>query len=329
MIFLEGFLARYPEFTGRPFWVSGESYAGHYTIELVTAILEAKKQGRLSGLNLKGFAAGNAWTDPPSDNRGAVETWWNRALISDATYRCAISSCDFSNIGPLMATSDDCNSCLSTAQASFGHIDIYDIYADVCNYSQEHNYAIHQLARAGSPVHKVLDNALKSRKLQGSPNEPPYVPCLENYMTEYLTRSDVVKAIHATASPLTWTQCSSVLSYNYADVLTSVVPLYRKLLTNYPELKIYVYSGDVDAIVPYWGSRQWIASLGMTVSKPWRAWLTPDNNQAGGFIQEYANGQFTFITVRGAGHMVPGTQPKRAFHMINHIVNGDPLQEVN
>jgi serine carboxypeptidase-like clade 2 len=125
--FLEGFLNRYPEFVGRKFWVSGESYAGHYTIELVTAILEAKKQGRLSGLNLQGFAAGNAWTDPPSDNRGAVETWWNRALIDDSTYHCAIASCDFSKIGPL-ETNGECSACLATAQASFANINIYGSY---------------------------------------------------------------------------------------------------------------------------------------------------------------------------------------------------------
>jgi serine carboxypeptidase-like clade 2 len=144
-------------------------------------------------------------------------------------------------------------------------------------------------------------------------------------MTSYLRREEVIRAIHAQTSPLSWSMCSSVVSYSYADVLTSVVPLYRKLLFSHPGLKIFVYSGDVDAIVPYWGSRQWIASLGMKVSKPWQVWLTPDDKQAGGFVQEYENGQFTFITVRDAGHMVPGTQPKRAFHMINHIVHGDPL----
>lgn len=36
--FLEGFLARYPEFIGRPFWVSGESYAGHYTVSVNRSI---------------------------------------------------------------------------------------------------------------------------------------------------------------------------------------------------------------------------------------------------------------------------------------------------
>lgn len=46
---------------------------------------------------------------------------------------------------------------------------------------------------------------------------------------------------------------SNVLNYSYSDLLTSVLPVYRKLLKEYPKLKLNVFSGDVDAIVPYWG----------------------------------------------------------------------------
>lgn len=32
--FLQGFLGRYPEYAGRPFWIAGESYGGHYVPNL-------------------------------------------------------------------------------------------------------------------------------------------------------------------------------------------------------------------------------------------------------------------------------------------------------
>jgi hypothetical protein len=45
--------------------------------------------------------AGNAWTDPVEDNKGAVDFWYSHALISDATREGIYSLCNFSHIGPL------------------------------------------------------------------------------------------------------------------------------------------------------------------------------------------------------------------------------------
>jgi hypothetical protein len=49
------------------------------------------------------------------------------------------------------------------------------------------------------------------------------------------------------------------------------------------------------------GSRQWISLLDLPVHNAWRTWVT-DDQQAGGFVQDYLGGQLTFITVRGAGY---------------------------
>lgn len=39
-------------------------------------------------------------------------------------------------------------------------------------------------------------------------------------------------------------------------------------------LKVWVFSGDVDGIVPVVGSRRWISSLNLPIAKPWRAWTS-------------------------------------------------------
>lgn len=69
-----------------------------------------------------------------------------------------------------------------------------------------------------------------------------------------------------------------------------------------------VYSGDIDAIVPVTGSRRWIESLQLPVRRPWHQWHV--DGQVAGFEVQYEG--LTFATVRGAGHMVPYTQPGRA-----------------
>src|SRR5690349_2381568 len=60
-----------------------------------------------------------------------------------------------------------------------------------------------------------------------------------------------------------------------------------------------VTTGDVDAIVPVTGTRQWIATMNWPVREPWRAWFGSDG-LVGGFVTYY-NNAITFATVRGAG----------------------------
>eukprot|EP00955_Chlamydomonas_euryale_P105284 365629-Chlamydomonas_euryale.AAC.6 len=68
-------------------------------------------------------------------------------------------------------------------------------------------------------------------------------------------------------------------------------------------LRILVFSGDVDGIVPVVGSRRWTAGLGLTTTRPWQPWLSA-TQQVGGYIVEYEG--LSFATVRNAGHMVSG-----------------------
>lgn len=36
--FLLGFLTRFPQYAGRPFWIAGESYGGHYVPNLALQV---------------------------------------------------------------------------------------------------------------------------------------------------------------------------------------------------------------------------------------------------------------------------------------------------
>ena len=45
--------------------------------------------------------AGNAWTHPRIDNKGAVDFWWAHAIISDESRDSMLHSCNFSDVGPL------------------------------------------------------------------------------------------------------------------------------------------------------------------------------------------------------------------------------------
>lgn len=54
-VFLLNWLERFPEYKGRDFYISGESYAGHYVPQLAHTILSHNKIANKTLINLKGI----------------------------------------------------------------------------------------------------------------------------------------------------------------------------------------------------------------------------------------------------------------------------------
>ena len=62
--FLTEFSDAHPELKGRDFYVTGESYAGHYVPAVSYAVFEAQRKGEGPSFKLKGLAVGNGLTEP-------------------------------------------------------------------------------------------------------------------------------------------------------------------------------------------------------------------------------------------------------------------------
>ncbi|CAL5224857.1 g7615 [Coccomyxa viridis] len=334
--FLQGFMERFPAYQGRPFWIAGESYGGHYVPNLALAVVKFNEVADASDrINIKGFMAGNAWTDPVEDNKGAVDFWYSHALISEDTRDGIFGQCNFSRIGPLQVSArvesensnKSCNDYLTASQleSGFGNggVNIYDIFADVCGPDRE-VAVVRQFARVlGTPSAKAGTNSVVSTASLAAvvslPTPGAYDPCIDNEVTAYFNRPDVQQAFHANSSgnelPYAWESCSSQILYSRTDLLTSMLPKYKALLDY--DLSILVFSGDVDAIVPVTGTRRWLRKLGLPVKLQWRPWKSA-TGQVGGYYEVYDG--LTFATVRDAGHMVPYTQPERALFLFTKWV---------
>lgn len=253
-------------------------------------------------INLVGILEGNAWTFMPLDNQGAIDTWRDRMIVPADQVAAVKAHCNLSYVGPLHKLRDSqCDEAINAAMDHFSYVNIYDIYVDVC----QSNHLLKQLAKV-SWFHAKLYNVLTARQQRrAGPPLPPFDPCSDNHLSEYLNNLDVQKAIGAvppTAThPIQWNECSNVVNYDFNDVATSVVPVLKRLMAR-PNFHALVYSGDVDAIVPTAGTLNWINTLNQTVKVPWKVWLD-ENKQAGGFVTVYD--RFTFTTIRNAGHMCP------------------------
>jgi len=134
-----------------------------------------------------------------------------------------------------------------------------------------------------------------------------------------MQRDDVISALHANPDlEFEWSECSSVLQYNYSDMDVYMEPIYLQLLELQPDIKLLVYSGDDDAVCATIGTQYWIYGLGLTVTKSWTPWYFEE--EVGGYIVHF-NG-LTFMTVHSAGHMVPDTQPERALYIWSNFLKG-------
>ena len=321
----------------------GGHYVPHFTQKIAqeNAAAAAGVAGAVH-MNIQGFMVGNAWTVAELDNAGAVFYDWTHGLISDENYLGIFKACNMSNVGPLRRLKQGgasflpalqmSEAALAAAEAaghtfdqsctyyqnaifeSFNNVDIYDIYADVCvaadGTKQLKPQAAAMLKAAGRPV---PTGGLKvtgptddddSSATHAADNKggcwSGYEPCISSYVNTYLNRADVQAAIHA--RPTQWTDCSNIINYDRTSLLTSMLPVYEYLMSQ--NLKLLVYSGDVDAIVPITGTRTWIDALNLQTAEPWRPYMVHD--QVGGFVQEYKG--LTFASVRNAGHLVPGTR---------------------
>jgi len=88
-----------------------------------------------------------------------------------------------------------------------------------------------------------------------------------------------------------------------------------------------IYSGDADACVPYYGTEEWTQGLGQAITKDWHSWTTNFNSGhsgVGGYVVNFAP-DFTFITIKGAGHMVPTYKPLPALTFFQRWLAGQPI----
>merc|ERR1711991_238975 len=283
---------------------------------------EGNKQNPQAPINLFGMLEGNAWTYMPIDTTGAIDTWVERAIVPKYQVDDIKKHCNLSYVGPLLAKRDSqCDEVINKAMSAFNYVDIYDIYVDICLGNKKMKQ-LKQMAKVSWFHAKLVENLSTKKR---SPPLPPFDPCIDNHLSDYFNSLEVQKAINAVpqtaTSPIRWEECSDVVHYDFNSVAQSVIPILKGLFER-PDFHALVYSGDVDAIVPIKGTLTWIESLGRPIKEEWKAWLDY-NGQCAGFRTVYD--QFTFTSIRNAGHQVPEYQPARAYKMYEMWLNNQKI----
>ncbi|KAH9321478.1 hypothetical protein KI387_016117 [Taxus chinensis] len=249
--------------------------------------------GKTLSNNPYSWNQGNGVINANTDGRGYVDYMWSHALISDETYEGVLKNCDFVSLNA-SGNTPKCNIFYDQAYAESGNIDPYNIYAPLC--TEDHSNST--MGMQGNGLNGMID------------------PCSDNYITTYLNKPEVQKALHAYHDYITFGNYSLCSSITYSDRALTVLPIYEKMLA--AGIRVLVYSGDVDSVLPVSGTRLSINALKLKIQKSWYPWMNGDDDVAGYSI--IYKGGLTFATVRGAGHEVPSYQPARALAMVKYFI---------
>ncbi|MFS7919902.1 putative carboxypeptidase D [Helianthus anomalus] len=161
-IFLVNWLERFPQYKTRDFYITGESYAGHYVPQLAYTIFLNNKKTNQTVINIKGIAIGNAVIDEELHQKGKYDYWWSHAMISDSTHDAIFKYCDFAS----NSTSAMCNDIIDKAWNEMGDVDVYNIYAPICLTPAERNRGgpcvLGGVARATA---QLLTGSVKKKKI--------------------------------------------------------------------------------------------------------------------------------------------------------------------
>jgi carboxypeptidase C (cathepsin A) len=124
-------------------------------------------------------------------------------------------------------------------------------------------------------------------------------------------------------------ECNARIRGKYESAKNASYWLYPTLLRE--NLRVWVYSGDVDGNVPVTGTLNWIQRLrdehGMPIIESWREWWMPGfhthEDQMGGMTWELRG--LTFATLKGAGHFAGRDRPRESAILIDSFISGSRL----
>jgi len=300
--FVEGWFDLFPFYKSNTFYISSESYGGHYIPQLSLVLLA---RGKVT--NFKGMMVGDPWIYPGYSEWGFYRSAAGRNMFPKPEWDRYIQL----DCRPDRPTDDACEELANKFDTYLEGTDPYAIDFPVC---------LNDSTGRAQRAHMLKAHARAAGKSLGGYLPKNYQPCAQDYGTTYLNRADVRSALHVADQSGEWAMCSDDLYGKWLseDIARNVEGLYSELVQR-KLIKVMVYSGDDDnSGCSSFSTQKWLWGMNLTISKEWRSWTV--DGQLAGYIVKFEG--MTFMTVHGAGHLVPQTRPEFALEMFRGYLNG-------
>ncbi|THH05832.1 hypothetical protein EW145_g4513 [Phellinidium pouzarii] len=301
------FFETFSKFKGRNFHLTGESYAGRYLPVYAAAIYDQNADLIAKGLtpiNLKSIMIGNGATD------------FLYLMISYYDMQC--TSAGIAPVQPISTcvrmkqTIPRCDKMYKAACVE--HFDLIDCRAafDFCQAELMMPYI-----EAG---YNNYDMSMKCVTNQDCYPE-------QDDIAEYLNSASVRLELGVDSDFGNFTSVSYAVNGRFwasGDPLHQTQLYVAELLAR--GVKVLIYAGAYDFICNWVGNERWTLDMEWAgqagfAGVPLREWLM-DGNPAG---KTRTNGNLTFATIYGAGHLVPHDKPNESLEMVKRWLADVPM----
>lgn len=296
--FLQTFITQYPKYAQVPFYITGESYAGHYVPALGARVLQGNHAGTGPKINLHAIAIGNGLVDPKAQYPEYAPFVKANNVVSESTWQWMQNG-----IEPCKQAIDTCS--YNSTEGLTGCLTAYI----TCNYAELVPFQF-----TGLNVYDVREKC----------KVPPL--CYDfSLVDQFLAQPSVQEALGV--SGRSWQSCNRIVALELVfagDWMRDLAPEVAEILAQ--KVRVVVYSGEYDFICNWYGGFAWTMALDWPGNQAFRqatntTW-TVDGEEAG--TARTAMG-LTFVRVKDAGHMVPLNQPSRSLDLLARIINGAPF----
>jgi cathepsin A (carboxypeptidase C) len=298
--FFVEFFAAHPEYANNDFYVFGESYGGHYAPNVAYRILEGNQAGVNPKINLKGLAVGNGLTDP------AIQYTKYANMAYNNTYGVkAVTGPEYN------AMLEEMPHCIKLINQCQNDTSVCATAQSLCNNGQLGPYESSGL--------NPYDVRIKC--------EIPGLCYNFTAATDFLNLASTRSALGVTAKSSDWTSCNMKVNSMFSnDWMKSQQYTIPPLLA--AGVNVLIYAGDADFICNWMGNKAWYLGMDWVGQNVVNA--APDvdwkvNGKIAGKIRVpkfTTGGDFNFLQMHNAGHMVPMDQPENALAMVQDFLNG-------
>ncbi|EDV22249.1 Lysosomal protective protein [Trichoplax sp. H2] len=307
LVALQEFFRRFPTFKKNDFYITGESFASVYLSTLAVQLMKDPS------IKLKGIAIGNGILDYAMNFNSLVYFAYYHGYFSTQLYQNLIKACC---VGDICKFYESTNTTCKTLYQKlfnlvfFGGLNRYDLYQD-CVY-KSYKYSQNSINVSTSQT-LLMELAYKSFATP---------PCYDDTKDEkYLRLPQVRRALNIHSQSLNWSLCRTFVQRTYKVQTFSSYKLFPLLLEKY---RMLIFFGDSDGTCNYLGGEWVMKELGLQPISAYTPWHVTNKNgqQIAGYKITYPN--LHFVTIKGAGHLVPEDKPQEAFIMLQTWLEAKP-----